>query len=709
MSNISFGNLTTNNSQINPELQKRIESQENFTAIDTDKLKQDTVELANKAGEKAKENVKDNFVFRILKNLGVEEPKKFLKSVAYTTITIAGIAIFGNKMSNKFADLGLKCDELLQGDGFKWARNIGEGLRKGKNNTVNFLKKSKTIENIIDTLGDTKNRLRAINPLAKSQCAGAKYQFSCAVIESMQGIFYGKTKNIAQKFAKDIQIDGVNIGAGKLDKEFIRKMILSSGDELEAFKAKISGEKANEFIKEITEAKNSSESLLKKLIGDKENVHLKALKTIVEDNAGDRVQFADEFSENIRKMHGNNGAPATNQELLDFFKTIQKGEGDFADCKDILMCHGMDNWTFTNLIDKAYSKITGKHFSRANLGSTLIKYNTVSGKLADSAMGKFVQGFPTIFSESVSNHVCDMAAINMVVVPSFISLFNNVQDAPKEQKTATLVNNFITDVGHITVVIPAAAGLTYGLASLSKLDSKKSLLSKPLKWIGNLFAMGLNNKEATTLLGKLGNKIKGFSGGTLRFAMVMFVFSSLISKPIEKLVHKIFGKPYNKEEVEKAKQLEEQKKQIVPELGITQGELMEKMQKNPQAMQRLQTDAKLAYTIEQNPKLILDLLDGKEIQCIEPPKTPASQGVILSPANKNKLNNKTNISSDLQAKTDSIAPIKTQAQETVDSATYIPSSAFVAPKSTLSTEQQSEYDAMMAKADKYLAAAEKYI
>ena len=122
----------------------------------------------------------------------------------------------------------------------------------------------------------------------------------------------------------------------------------------------------------------------------------------------------------------------------------------------------------------------------------------------------------------------------------------------------------------------------------------------------------------------------------------MFLLSPKISEGIQKVVHNFFGKPYDKEEAEKQRQLEEQKKQMIPELGITQGELMEKMEKNPQAMQRLQTDEKLAYTISQNPKAILDLLDGKEVQYIEPKPSPASQGVLISPANKNRLNNQTN-------------------------------------------------------------------
>jgi len=44
-----------------------------------------------------------------------------------------------------------------------------------------------------------------------------------------------------------------------------------------------------------------------------------------------------------------------------------------------------------------------------------------------------------------------------------------------------------------------------------------------------------------------------------------------------------------------------------------------------------------------------------------------------------------------------------------DTATYIPSSAFVAKNSTMSEEQRREYDLLMANADKALKRAEKYI
>jgi len=104
-------------------------------------------------------------------------------------------------------------------------------------------------------------------------------------------------------------------------------------------------------------------------------------------------------------------------------------------------------------------------------------------------------------------------------------------------------------------------------------------------------------------------------------------------------------------------------------------------------------------------------LDNKEVQYIEPKPTPASKGQILSPANKGKIGNSTNVSTNSTQKTKT--PNEAQTTKTtnnnVDTATYIPSSAFVAPNSSLSQEQLNEYNAMMTKADKALKRAEQYI
>lgn len=705
MSNISFENSSNIKMQnLSPEMQNRLQSEENFGAIDKEKLKQDTVELTTKASEQ----VKDNFIFRALKNIGVEDPKKTLKSIAYTALTVITVATLGNKFSNKFADLGLKVDDLTKNS--KFLGSISDKLSNCKKAISNFFKSRKgVIGDLANTLSNPAKKVAPEQGFAISYCSGPKYQFASAVIESMQGIFYGDSKKLAKKLMENDNFKNIFQNSNKLDKEIIRKILSNELDEkaLRAQYANIPDDIINKLFSETKAIRKSRLDMMTQMVG-KANAE-DAFNRIVIDSEANRVAFVDEFISNIRKNIGNNGKEATNKELLNFFKKIQSGDGNFKSCKDVNMIHGMDNWCTTNWIDKLGSKIfkdKWKNVSKANVGSTLIKYSATSGQLADSAMGKFVQGFPTIFSESVSNYVCDMAFINAMVLPSFIDLYNNVQDAPKEQKGATLANEFMSGVGNLTLVTPAAGAIMYGgLASLRNLEGK-TIPSKILKMAGEVFGLGL------TKAGKPKPKfLTRFVGGGFRLFMIMFVLNSLISKPITKLTQKIFGKPYDKDEAIKAQELEAQKQQVIPELGITQGELMEKIQKNPSALEKLQSDPKLAQTIQQNPKALLDLLDNKEVQYIEPKPTPASQGKILSPANKNRLNNSTQMATSSIDKTKTTAkttPIENNNQN-VDSATYIPSSAFVAPQSSLSQEQLNEYNNMMTRADKVLKEAEKYI
>ncbi len=728
MSSISFGNLTTNNQQLSPELQKRIESQENFTAIDKEKLKQDTVELTAKAQEK----VKDNFIFRILRNLGVEDPKKFLISVGLTFATIVGFAFLGNKSSNFTAKLGTMVDEWLKKPKMKWVSDIG-GKISGFFGGIG--KKVKNAFPLIDEISQ-KVKAKAIkpkNPMAKAQCSGIVYQFACAVIESIQGIFYGSQKKLA-KDSIGLLKHTVNGKAHKFDFkkvfEFVKEIAASgkTKEELidlaklsvEDLKVKVEAEEITEglakFVKSIDFdddgqkfidsvldlAKNQKESLFKLMEKANKADIADIYKEAVLDSADDRVEFARKLTENIRKSLPED--QRSNKGLLAFFNKVQKGNVG-PEFKDINMVHGMDSWCTTNWIDNLGQKLfkdKWKNVSKANLGSALIKFNAVNGDLAESGLGKFVQAAPTIVTESISNYVCDKAWINAMVIPSFIGLYNNVQEAPKEQKAATLASSFVSDVGSLTVVMPTAGAITYGIANLSKLQGN-GILKTPLRWIGNLFAMGLKHgaKPSSKLF-----------GGIFRLIMIMFVFTGMISKPIEKLVQKIFGKPYNKEEAEKERQLEEQKKQIVPELGITQGELMEKIEKNPAAMQKLQTDPKLLKALEREPKILLDLLDNKEVDADAVLKaTSLTGGKILSPANSKYLNNSTNMVSN-NSTSKAPAPSVVQEQKTaaqVDTVTYVPSSEYIAKSSDLTPEQQSQYHAMMAKSDEVLKMAEKYI
>jgi hypothetical protein len=175
MDTISFGNLTAQNAQMTPEMQKRLESQENFTAIDKEKLKQDTVEITNKA----KENAKENFIFRGLRNFGINDPKKFLISCGLTLATIVGFATLGKKTLNKMTTTGINIDEkLAQNDFYK---KISGFFTSAKTKIGDFFKKNKTIKEASGILNDKTRRAKPKIQLAKGMGQGFAPQFAYAV------------------------------------------------------------------------------------------------------------------------------------------------------------------------------------------------------------------------------------------------------------------------------------------------------------------------------------------------------------------------------------------------------------------------------------------------------------------------------------------------------------------------------------------------
>ena len=98
-------------------------------------------------------------------------------------------------------------------------------------------------------------------------------------------------------------------------------------------------------------------------------------------------------------------------------------------------------------------------------------------------------------------------------------------------------------------------------------------------------------------------------------------------------------------------------------------------------------------------QLLLDLLDGKEI-------TQKPKDTLVSPLNKDLINK--------YSKTPSYQPMP-QAQQAIagnaqmlDTATYIPSSGYVA-KNSISKEQIEEYNKLMAESDKLLESVNKFL
>ncbi len=640
MNAINFKNNIQLNSP-NPEVKKRLEDKENFTAIDKEKLKQDVAEFQ----EKAQDHAKENFVSQTTKNLKPKNTKKFIISLAATLATVVGLAVIGNKSSNKMAELGIRVDDFLKNQ--KWFNSLGEFFKKGKNKIAKTLKKVPVINNIAETL--------------KKRPAKAKCDL---------------TRGYGRGFVSIFSLTPVDI---------LKKAFKDPDSQLAALIELVGKEKAQTFAD-----------------------FLNGKSTQILDNK----EFCTKLTEAIKEKFN----LTTKKDLLGFLKNLQKGRHNKTDLnkfKNIEMKEKglgaiIGSWWPVNIIDSLGKKIfknNWKGFGKGNLGDSLIKFNVVNGTLADTKIGSLIQKSITVPAESITNFVNDKSGLGAFLCASILSLYNNVQDAPKEKKVATIANDYIGTMGSIAISTPLAFATTYGLASLKNLDGNRSFLSKILKGIGKFFGMGLDKIDSNGTISKTNSKFIRFAGGALRFFLIMSVFSPFFSKPIKKVINKIFGKPYDANEAKREEMLQQQRNTVIPELGITAGEFEEKIKANPDAINKVQSDPALANELKRNPKLILDILDGKEIKTKPKDK-------LLSPANMNLINDKSKTSQNDKRELFGLENKKeTKDNSTIsqDTATYIPSSQFTAKNTTLSEVQNQEYQQIMTKADEALKNAEKYI
>ena len=706
MSNISFGNVNPNMQSISPEMQKRIESGENFGAIDTQKIKEDTVEITQHA-------VKENFIFKIMRNVfGVKDPKKTLTSIGLTAVTVVAFATLGNKSIKKMSQMGLDVDKFLQNNDLY--NKVTGFFKRGTDKVKKTLMKSKTVQNVTEAI---KNKMeKPVLSLAKGTGQGLKIQFAHTLPDIMEALplkAQGETfKELKKVLGKGDALKLIASATPDADEaKLIQELTAKIGDKA----------KATKLIKEVISKNSGLQTDLAELVGEAN------VKKYFSNCLGGNVPRADvkEFVEGLTKDIVDKflGDNYTKKDFVDLLTKIKAGdkitdklgnEVDFSKFNGITMNREgiIGSWWPYNIINSIAKNFNGGkdiRFTKGSLGDALLKYNVSAGKCADTTLGKITQNLLLVPGESISNFCCDAAGMNFFILTAIVNLFNTAQDAPKEQRVATVADDFVGSIGSLMVTMPLASAATYGLASLKNIDKNNaSFVSKYLlRPIGKVFGMGLDAAKN----GKTWKNFPArFGGGLLRLIMIMFVFSPFFSKPINAAIHKVFGKPYDADEAAKQKELEAQKAQIIPELGITQGELMEKIEKNPTALQKLQTDPNLLKAAEQNPKIILDLLDNKEVKIPEQKPHPASQGQLISPANKARLQgNQTNMTKAPQPKTTTPTSQNTNSNTSVDTATYIPSSAFTAPASSLSPEQQSEYNAMMTRSDKLLKKAEQYI
>jgi len=682
---------------VSPEVQKRLESKENFSALNTEKLKQDTAEFAQKTTEEVK---KENFVFRIMRSFGAKDPKKLLTSLGLTVATVAGVAFIGNMLAKPTSKLSVAVDNfLLKGDNplSKGYRAVSDFLSTHKANFIERVKnsKSKTIRNIYETF--TNRKLGPVNALAKTYPSGGR------------GIFAMTPPDILETGLKENS--GLNAITQELDKfgkshlsffkglGFSKNVIqtfFSQGEEKTLEMLKEAGvENPEKIIERLKSSGSFIDTTLSKIFNDETASSVK--DKMFAQGGYDNMTISRQMINGLRGLDPN--SPTFHEDFVKFVTQDFSTRPDLAPVTNVIMNQGglTKAWWPVNIIDKAGSKVAKllgkewKGFCRGNLFNALMKFSAMDGKTAQTLPGKFAEKSVIFPAEYISNFVNDKSGYGVLLCASLMSMYNNVQDAPKDKKLPTVANDFASTIGGVAISTPIAAGIAYSIATLKNLDT--NVFTFLPKMLGKVVGLGLKTykdggwQEASGLA--------KFAGGFLRFALILFVIMPKISKPVNKIINKIFGKPYNKAEEEQKAQLEQQQNAIIPELGITNKEFMEKIQANPKALEKLQNNPLLAQKIANEPKLLLDLLDGKDVQINRTELSPASKKFL----ERSRVKTNANLFSDSKNDT-------TTAPKVRDSATYIPSSQFVAESQI---ETNPEIEAMMNKADIALKNAEKLL
>lgn len=727
MNNVNFGNLTYQNTT--KKMQNPASSQE-FGAIDKAKLQQDAVEISSKAKDKATEEVKENFIFRTLRNtFHVEDPKKFLVSLGLTVGTVVGGAVLGNRLSNSTANLGNKVDKFLEGN--KTYNAIGDALNGAKKKVSKQLNKSKTVQDITETFKNRKAKARCdvtrgygrgfVSIFALTPVDIFEKAFKQAGIDDVQSATKALKKLVgdadAEKFAKQIlNLEGVEKAADSL-KKYSNNLdgLLKQAASAQGLKKAIT---TQDLAKELAGMKSPKKvaKVLKKALGDNADADKinKIAKEIVENRTvKDNRAFCESFSMAMRKHLGCAGNSADDfAKFNQALQEMQKGKINGVDVSEFIGIDMADkslngiigSWWPVNIINSIGKKFNPNFsFCRGNLFDSLVKFNAVNGTLAKTKVGSLVQKSVTVPTESITNFVNDKSGLGVFLCSSIMSLYNNVQDAPNDKKVSTIADDYVGTIGSIAVATPLAFASTYALASMKNLKGD-TIITKGLRQFGKIFGAGLErfSKDGKSL-GATSNPLIRVAGGALRFALIMFVFSSKFQQPIRNAIHKVFGKPYDKAEEEQQKALEAQKNEIIPELGITQGEFVEKINNNPEAIAKLQNNPELAAELQKNPKKLLDLLDGKEVT-IGANEPQAQNG--LSPLLNEKVASQASKTPEAQT---AAQPAQAQVEDNqIDTATYIPSSKFIA-KNAISPEQSDEINKAMARADKILAKAQQYM
>ncbi len=574
--NFAFGMMTNQpamqrNQQQNGQNAVDSYNQQNFGAIDTERIKQDTVELTNKATEQAKGN---GFV-RAVKNIfGGRGFKRFMTSLGLTLGTVVGLAVLGNsKISvHKLPEIGIKVGEALDNNGLY--KSITGFFKKGKDRALNVLRKSKSFQDIEHTL--KVNKAKPKWSIARGQGQGMKTIFSLTPPDILKHVL-GGFGNETEKLNSLKKLTGSDKKAKEL-LTMIEKSMDLNGEQLTNVQI---CNRFTDMIKDNFGCKNHKDLL--KILSQLEN----------------------------GKITGLDGKLSL--DMSEFTGVLMDGEGKgLAKLQDI-----MGSWWPVNFIDKAGKKIMGdswKPFCKGNLGNSLIKYNVISDNLASNKIGSLIQKSLLFPTESISNFVNDKSGMGALLCFQIMSLYNSAQDAPKGKRASVVAHDYMGTMGSLAFTMPMAFGLTYGVASMGNAEGK-TLFTKALKPVGKFFGMGLDpvingravDKTAKTFIGKGFKHVKNGTGGVMRFLLISMVLQGIFSKPITAAINKVFGKPYDPVE---AQQEEAQKAQAeaMKNLNMTEEQALQKLQAHPEIIQALQSSPEAMAQIQQNPMLLLELL-----------------------------------------------------------------------------------------------------
>ncbi len=156
--------------------------------------------------------------------------------------------------------------------------------------------------------------------------------------------------------------------------------------------------------------------------------------------------------------------------------------------------------------------------------------------------------------------------------------------------------------------------------------------------MGKLKSLGVSvSNKVQSMLYKLKTNKVMTPAGMLRFALVMFVLSPIVSKPIKWAVNKIFGKPYDpeKEKQEQEKKAKEDAIKNNPFTKMTDEELVTLLSQNKETMEKIQNDPELMKELQTNPQKLYDMLQEGAKQ-----REEALKNAPMSPALQNYINSR---------------------------------------------------------------------